>query len=110
MIYFANFKHFFLQMAYELLSKSRKLNKRGGPNKSGEVGKFFEKKSKLGGCLLGTQEYPLYFRNISKYFSANDMKETGLNGYAYNFWVDYVRINVGAIQDIHKYLRNKNNI
>ena len=30
-------------MAYELLSKSRKLTKRGGPNKSGGVGKIFEK-------------------------------------------------------------------
>ena len=32
-------------MAYELLSQSRKLNKQGGerPNKSGVVGKFFEK-------------------------------------------------------------------
>ena len=37
-------KYFFLQMTYELLSRSRKLNKRGVPNKSGEVGKFFEKK------------------------------------------------------------------
>ena len=32
-------------MAYELLSQSSKLNKRGGPNKSGRVGKFFEKKN-----------------------------------------------------------------
>ena len=31
-------------MAYELLSQSRKLNKRGGPNKSGRVGKMLEKK------------------------------------------------------------------
>ena len=39
-------KCFFLQMAYELLSQRRKLNKRegGGPNKSREGGKFFEKK------------------------------------------------------------------
>ena len=39
-------KYFLLQMAYELLSQSCKLNKRGCPNKTGEgeVGKFFEKK------------------------------------------------------------------
>ena len=36
------------------------------------------------------------------------MKETGLNGHVYNFSVDYFSINVGAIQDIHKYLMNKN--
>ena len=36
-------------MAYELLSQSRKLNKRGGPNKSGEVGKSFEKNKREGG-------------------------------------------------------------
>ena len=35
-------------MANELLSQSRKLNKRGDPNKSGVVGKFFEKKNKRG--------------------------------------------------------------
>ena len=31
-------------MAYQLLLQSRKPNKQGGPNKSGGVGKFFEKK------------------------------------------------------------------
>ena len=31
-------------MAYELPSQSRKINKRGDPNMSGGVGKFFEKK------------------------------------------------------------------
>ena len=36
-------RYFFLQIAYELLSQSRKLNIRGVP-KSGGVGKFFEKK------------------------------------------------------------------
>ena len=35
-------------MANELLSQSRKLNKRGDPNKSGVVGKFFENKNKRG--------------------------------------------------------------
>ena len=44
-------------MAYELLSQSKKLNKRRGPNKSGGVGKLFEKKNKREGRLLGTREY-----------------------------------------------------
>ena len=38
------------------------------------------------------------------------MKETGLNVYVYDFSVNYFRINVDAIQDIHKYLMNKNDI
>ena len=43
-------QYFFLQMAYELLSQRRKLNRRGGrgeggcPNKSEGVEKFFQKK------------------------------------------------------------------
>ena len=50
-------KYFFLQMAYELLSQSRKLNMLGGrcPNKSGGVGQF-KKKNKRGRRLLGTRE------------------------------------------------------
>ena len=32
-------KYFFLQMAYDLLSQSRKLKKQGGPNKSGGEGR-----------------------------------------------------------------------
>ena len=42
-------------MANELLSQSRKLNKRGDPNKSGVVEKFFEKKKTSGGrgTLIG---------------------------------------------------------
>ena len=33
------------------------------------------------------------------------MKQTRLNGYVYDFSVDYFSIDVGAIQDIHKYLK-----
>ena len=32
---------------------------------------------------------PLYLRNIPKDFSVDNMKKTGLNGYVYNFSVDY---------------------
>ena len=35
------------------------------------------------------------------------MKQTGINGYVYNFLVDYGIIDVDDILDIHKYLMNK---
>ena len=38
------------------------------------------------------------------------MKNTGLNGYAYDFNVDYDAIAVDNILCIHKYLMEKNNI
>ena len=38
------------------------------------------------------------------------MKETGLNGYVYDFSVDYNAIAVDHISDIHKYLMKKNKI
>ena len=49
-------------------------------------------------------------RNISKDFSVVNMKKTGLNGYVYDFSVDYNAIAVDDILDIHKYLMKKNNI
>ena len=54
---------------------------------------------------------PLCLGNISKDFSADDMKKkTGLNAYVYDFGVDYDAIAVDDILDIHKYLMEKNNI
>ena len=38
------------------------------------------------------------------------MKDTGLNGYVYDFSVDYDTIAVDDIKDLHKYLMKKNNI
>ena len=38
------------------------------------------------------------------------MKKTGLNGYVYDFSVDYDAITVDNILDIHKYLLKKNNM
>ena len=38
------------------------------------------------------------------------MKETGFNGYVYDFSVDYDSIAVDDIKDIHKYLMKKNDI
>ena len=53
---------------------------------------------------------PLYLGNISKDWSVDNMKDTGLNGYVYDFSVDYDSIDVDDIKDIHKYLMKKNNI
>ena len=47
---------------------------------------------------------PLYLGNISKDFSVDNMKKTGLNGYVYDFSVDYDAIAVDDILNIHKYL------
>ena len=53
---------------------------------------------------------PLCLGNISKDFSAGNMKKTGLNGYVYDFSVDYDANAVDHILDIHKYLMKTNNI
>ena len=53
---------------------------------------------------------PLCLGNISKDFSVDNMKKTGLNGYVYHLSVDYDAIAVDNILDIHKYLMKKNNI
>ena len=38
------------------------------------------------------------------------MKDTGLNGYVYNFSVDYDATDAGDIKDLDKYLMKKNNM
>ena len=48
--------------------------------------------------------------NISKDFSVDNMKKIGLNGYDYDFSVDYDAIPVDDILDIHKYLMKKHDI
>ena len=53
---------------------------------------------------------PLCLGNISKDWSTDNMKKTGLTGYVYDFSVDYEATNVDDIKDIHKYLMKKNNI
>ena len=40
----------------------------------------------------------------------DNMKKNGLNGYVYDFSVDYNAIAVADILDIHKYLMKKNGI
>ena len=41
--------------------------------------------------------------NISGDFLANKMKETGLNGFVYDFYVDYKNSDTSDIINIHKY-------
>ena len=53
---------------------------------------------------------PLCLRNISKDSSVENVIDTGLNRYVYDFSVDYDTIAVDDIKDIHKYLMKKNNI
>ena len=48
--------------------------------------------------------------NVSKDWSIDNIKKTGLNGYVYDFSVDYDAIAVDDILDIHKYLMKKNNM
>ena len=53
---------------------------------------------------------PLCLGNISKDWSVDNMKDTGLNEYVYDFSFDYDATAVDDIKDIHKYLMRKNNI
>ena len=56
-------------------------------------------------CEIATT--PLCLGNISINFSLDDIKRTGLNGYAYGFSFGYDAIAVDDILDIHKYLMEK---
>ena len=51
---------------------------------------------------------PLCLGNISKDWSVDNMKRTGLNEYVYDFRVDYDAIANDDILDIHNYLMKKN--
>ena len=53
---------------------------------------------------------PLCLGNISRDWTAGNVKKTGLNGYIYDFSADYDAIVVDDILDIHKYLMKKNGI
>ena len=54
--------------------------------------------------------YPLCLGNISKDWSVENIKITGLQGCVYDFSVRYNAIVVSNILDIHKYLMTKNEI
>ena len=49
-------------------------------------------------------------KHFKRLFSRKCEKKTGLNGYVYDFSVDYDAIVVDDILDIHKYLMGKNGI
>ena len=68
-----------------------------------EIIKFKAKDSNIVATLL-------CLGNISKYWPLDYMKDTGLNGYVYDFSVDYDGTSVDDIKDIHKYLMKKNNM
>ena len=53
---------------------------------------------------------PLSLENIAKGWSVDNMKDTRLNGYVYDFSADYYATAVDDIKDIHKYLMKKNNV
>ena len=53
---------------------------------------------------------PLCLGNISKNWSTDNMKKTGLTGYVYLFSADYNAITIDDIKDIHNYLMKKNYI
>ena len=50
---------------------------------------------------------PLCLGNISKDWSVDNLKDTGLNGYVHDFSVDYDATAVDDIKDIHKFLMKK---
>ena len=69
-----------------------------------EIHKFKTKDSEI-------VPYPLCLGNISNDFSVDNMKKKpGLNGFVYDFSVDYNAIAADDILEIHKYLMEKNGI
>ena len=53
---------------------------------------------------------PLCLGNISKDWSNDNMKKTGLTRYVYDFSADYNAITIDDIKDIHNCLMKKNDI
>ena len=53
---------------------------------------------------------PLCLGNISKDWSTDNMKKTGLTGYVFDFSADYNAVTLDNIKDIHKYLMKKSDI
>ena len=68
-----------------------------------EIHKFKAKHSEFAAA-------PLCLGNISKDWSVDNMTKTGLNGYVYDFSVDYRGVVVDAILGIHNYLMTKNDM
>ena len=68
-----------------------------------EIHEFKAKDSEIVSSLL-------YLGNISKDWTVDNMEKTRINGYVYDFSVDYDVIAVDDILDIQKYLMKKNGI
>ena len=68
-----------------------------------EIIKFKAKDSEIVATLL-------CLGDISEDFSVGNMKKTKLNGYVYDFSVDYDATVVDDILHVHKYLMKKNGI
>ena len=68
-----------------------------------EIHKFTAKDSEI-------NPYELCLGKMSKDWSVDNMKKTGLKGYAYDFIVDCDAISVCDITVIHNYLIEKNKI
>ena len=68
-----------------------------------EIIKFKAKDSEI-------NPYELCLGNISKDWSIDNIKKTGLKDCVHDFSVDYDAIEVSDIFDIHKYLMEKNGI
>ena len=56
------------------------------------------------------KKYSFCLGNISKDVSVDNMKKTGLNGYVYDFTVDYNNIDTSNIVNIHTYLMKQHDI
>ena len=52
----------------------------------------------------------MYLGNISKDFTTNNLKQTGINGCVYDFSVDYGSIDADDILDVYKYLMKENTV
>ena len=66
-----------------------------------EIYKFKAKDSEIAASSI-------CLRNISKDWPTDNMKRTGVNGYVYDFSVDYDATDVVDIKKVHKYLMKKN--
>ena len=97
-IYSINFtehnKNFCLSLHYDAANSYLFVNGK-------EIHKFIAKDSEI-------VVIPLYLGNISKDWSVDDIKKTGLNRYVYDFSVDYNAAAVDDILNIHNYVMKKN--
>ena len=89
-------KKFYLSLHYNVANSYLFVNGK-------EIHKFKAKDSEI----VAT---PLCLGNISKDWSVDNIKKTGLNRYVYEFSVDYDAIAFDDILDIHNYLMKKNDI